>query len=114
MTNSPQIESTIQVVPAKFVWAISERRCPCLCGGEGYLVFIACPGCRRLALACDEVGTIFGHVHDIANGLCGHWLGASGGFCPCCHEVLLTDFAYATLEEVVSAGFSRSQVIDIG
>lgn len=104
----------MRVVPPRWRWALSERRCPCLCGGEGFLVFIVCPRCAHLSFACDEVGTVFGDVHDTAKGPCGHWLDWSGGYCSNCGLAELSEFRDATLEEIEGAGFSRSDFTDIG
>lgn len=104
----------MQINPPRWRWALSGQRCPCLCGGEGVLVFVRCPGCGHVALACNEVGTIFGDSHAIAKGPCGNWLDPSGGTCPSCALVDLSEYCDATLDEVEAAGFLRSQLIDVG
>lgn len=104
----------MNMVPAKWLWVLRKERCPCLCGGEGQLLFIACPNCAHLALACNEVGTVFVDAHDTIKESCGHCLDPSGGTCPACGVSDLTDFRAARLDEIEAAGFVREQLIDIG
>jgi hypothetical protein len=80
----------------------------------GRLIFIVCPKCRKLAVVCDEMGTVFAEPRDLNKGICGHWRDPSGGHCPDCGSAELNDFEYATLEQVEAAEFTRSQLVDIG
>lgn len=49
-------------------WELKGQRCPCFCGGEGFLVFTFCPNCGHVALICDEVGTVFSDAHNLSAG----------------------------------------------
>src|SRR5215813_9783107 len=90
---------------------LKGRRCPCDCGGEGSLVFISCPSCHHVALACDEIGTVFPNPRDLSRASCGSWLLASGSRanCPGCDKAPLTEFWYSTGDEVQSIGFLPSE-----
>jgi hypothetical protein len=87
-------------------WKLKQQRCPCFCGGEGFLVFITCPACGHIAVVCDEVGTVFPNPRDLNEQPCGSWLDWSGDKCPKCREALLSDFRYATGEKIQSLGFT--------
>src|SRR5881628_3769970 len=92
-------------------WRIRGRRCHCDCGGEGVLVFITCPGCGYVAVACDEIGTVFASPRDLSLPPYGCWFAASGSreTCPGCGKVPLADYEYSTAEEIQSVGFSPTE-----
>jgi hypothetical protein len=105
----------MRIVPPQWRWTLKDnQRCPCFCGGEGYLVFALCPGCAHLVLVCSEVGTVFADPKDTTKESCGHWLDSSGGRCPKCRSIDLTDFRLAVLEELEAGGFTHSDLADIG
>ena len=87
-------------------------RCPCLCGGEGLLTFITCPGCGHVTVACDEVGTVFVGPRDLSELLGASWLsGFEDGLCLKCRSVSLRDFRFSTGEEIQAIGFSPSEYV---
>src|SRR6476620_8121049 len=97
-------------MPAPY-FRLKGRRCECSCGGQGVLTLITCPGCGHVALACDEVGTVFPDPHDLTKPSCGSWLLADGSraVCPKCGKVPLAEFEYSTGEELQSAGLSADE-----
>ena len=44
---------------------LKGMRCPCLCGGEGELVFETCPSCGHIGLFCAEIATFFPDPRDL-------------------------------------------------
>ena len=83
-------------------------RCPCVCGGEGFLELEACPSCHRVILVCDELGTSFFDRHD--RGQQGPSIHEAGSVCPGCRQVSLALFLHATEEEVLGAGIRHEEV----
>jgi hypothetical protein len=45
-------------------WTL-KRSCP-VCEQGSCLVFVACPECARLAIQCDEDGSVFLDPHDLS------------------------------------------------
>ena len=91
---------------------LREPRCPCLCGGEGLLTFITCPGCGHVTVACDEVGTVFVSPRDLSELSGASWLsGFEDGLCPKCRDVSLRDFRFSTGDEIQAVGFSPSEYV---
>src|SRR5215471_18847982 len=89
---------------------LREPRCPCICGGEGFLVFITCPGCGYVTVACDEVGTVFAGPRDLRDVPVIVRLGAdSRGACPNCGKVGLEAFRPSTGDEIQALGFSPAE-----
>jgi hypothetical protein len=89
---------------------LREARCPCICGGEGLLVFITCPGCDYVTVACDEVGTLFHGPPDLRDVPGGSWLGRdSQGTCPKCRKVTVEAFRPSTGEEIQALGFTPAE-----
>jgi hypothetical protein len=75
------------------------------------LVFITCPGCGYVALACDKVGTVFPTPRDLSVPPCGSWFAASGSHesCPGCSKAPQLDYEYSTGEEIQRTGFMPSE-----
>lgn len=95
----------------KPTWHLKKRRCPCLCGGEGYLVLSACPKCRFVMLECDEIGTIFPDPQDLNKEM--EWSadagqGAPTFSCPKCGTPGLGKLDVATDVEIKADGFKRT------
>jgi hypothetical protein len=86
-------------------------RCPCACGGEGFLELEACPGCHRVILVCDELGTSFCDRHDRRKQ--GPSIHEAGTVCPGCGQIALVSFLHATEEEMLDAGFRREEVASL-
>jgi hypothetical protein len=79
------------------------------------LIVIICPNCAHLSLVCGELGTVFANLADTVLVRCGNFtLEPLGGNCPECGSTDLDDFRDATLQELESAGFERSQFVDVG
>ncbi len=90
---------------------LKKRRCPCDCGGEGYLVLSACPACRGLLLECDELGTVFPDPRDLSRDM--EWtldpaLGLATFACPHSGKPGLRKLEAATDGEIQAAGFRRT------
>jgi hypothetical protein len=100
----------MEFIPPSFI--LRKPRCPCFCGGEGFLTFITCLECGHVALACDELGTVFPEPRDLTVPACGSSLGLSGSEndrCPQCKTVPLADFRNSTGEEIQAIGFLPSE-----
>lgn len=90
---------------------LKKRRCPCDCGGEGYLVLVACPACRGILLECDELGTLFPDPRDLGKEM--DWMldpaqGVATFACPHCGKAGLRKLEPATDEVILAAGFRRT------
>jgi hypothetical protein len=91
---------------------LKEPRCPCLCGGEGLLVFITCPGCDHVTVACDEIGTVFVGPRQLSELPVASWLaGFEDGWCPKCQKISLRDFRLSTGDEIQRVGFSPNEYV---
>ena len=91
---------------------LKEPRCPCLCGAEGLLTFITCPGCGHVTVACDEIGTVFVSSRDLSELPGASWLhGFEDGLCPKCREASLRDFRFSTGEEIQAVGFTAAEYV---
>jgi phage FluMu protein Com len=86
------------------IWHMAGRRCPCACGGEGFLDFIVCPQCRSIALVCDEHGTVFPDPRNVHEPPGLSWV-EDDHRCPRCQTTQLASFAYATSTEIQVIGF---------
>ncbi len=95
----------MQIVPSE--WRLSGQRCPCFCGGEGFLVFITCPSCASVVLVCDEVGTVFTNPKNLQEKSWLSWLELDR--CPRCTLALLSTFEYATSDQIRACGFTNSE-----
>lgn len=82
-----------------------EPRCPCYCGGEGFLVLVACPSCGTVMGPCDEVAELIRNVRrptfDHDQSICHPEIP-----CPVCHAVPYGQFRAATLEELQAIGLT--------
>jgi hypothetical protein len=83
-----------------------EPRCPCYCGGEGFLIIEACPSCGAIVGRCDEVEELIrdlrNPVFDPENSIC-----HADVPCPNCARALYGDFRAATEAEVRGLGIPR-------
>ena len=83
---------------------VRGRRCPCDCDGNGELVYLSCPRCGKVVLACDEIGNVFDNLRDpLASAPLVLWRSA-GQRCPGCREVSLARFRLATEEDLIPRG----------
>jgi hypothetical protein len=82
-------------------------RCPCYCGGEGFLQFITCPSCGWTTVVCDEVGEVFRDPHKLDKDFVGTWWSETD-VCPHCSNALLKDFRDATDIEIQALGFTAT------
>jgi len=84
----------------------SGRRCPCDCDENGLLVFMSCPQCGKVVLACDEIGNVFDNLEDPFRSRPLVLWRSSHQHCPACDKVELADFVFATEEALLSSGLS--------
>jgi hypothetical protein len=96
--------------PNKLKYHLRNQRCPCLCGGEGFLVFISCPACGHVALLCDEVATVYPQPHDLNQKTCGWLHDDACPKCPVFGKVELAQFRYSTIEDIRQIGFSSDDI----
>lgn len=85
-------------------WHLQNVPCPCSCGGQGALLFLVCPHCSLVVLACDEVGTIFPNPLNLKTG---PQLSRvhENNLCPGCISITLPDFESANSDQIQAAGF---------
>ena len=81
---------------------LKGMRCPCLCGGEGELVFETCPGCGHIALFCAEVATFFPDARDPRDETAVY---GDSQRCPECGGDA-SDYRPSTTDELDDLGFS--------
>lgn len=86
----------MRIAPAH--WHPKDRPCPCC--GQGAPLFIACPTCHAIALACMEVGTVFPDPREL--GL------AADDRQPCvrCGGSRYAAFTVATAAQLADGGFA--------
>jgi hypothetical protein len=82
-------------------WRIRNKRCECICGGEGFLYFITCPECGHVALQCDEVGCVFPNPKSLGNNACVR----EDECCSGCGKITYSNFGNSTGEEIQKQGF---------
>lgn len=87
-------------------WRLGKR-CPCYCGGEGFLVFSTCPSCGQVVLLCDEVGTVFPNPHDLNEGPLSTNYEAEYKYCPRCNQEPIAHFRPSTPDEIRTVGFAN-------
>lgn len=83
----------------------SEQLCP-VCQQGSSLVFLTCPKCCKVILACDEEGTAFPEPHDLtiqSDASCDVWV-STVTKCPGCQEVVA--FRFSSSQEIQGMGFS--------
>jgi hypothetical protein len=81
-----------------------NRVCP-VCEQGSSLLFLACPGCGTVVLACDEDGTLFPDPKQLKNQAdysCDPWISTIMK-CPGCGAV--PEFRLASAEEIQKLGF---------
>lgn len=82
-------------------FALNEPRCPCYCGGEGFIGLVRCVGCSRLLGLCDEVDSLI-DLDPIA--------AIEPPACPGCARPFRFDFPLATEDDIRAAGLAMSEV----
>jgi hypothetical protein len=92
-------------------YQIKGKRCPCCCGGEGFLVFLTCPRCDKVVVACDEIWTTFGDPKTQKD----QWPDCIRypdvwTPCPSCAVGFMQDYLWSTEEEIFGAGFERHEI----
>ena len=81
-----------------------NRVCP-VCEQGSSLLFLTCPNCGNVVIACDEEGTLFPNPKDLAlqaDYSCDPWI-STATQCPECASV--QQFRFSTSEEIQSLGF---------
>src|SRR5262245_7421718 len=86
------------------VWRL-PRPCPG-CGQGRCLAFVACPRCLRLAVRCEEEGTVFLDPRDLVGSRKGE---PATVVCPGCGEATADLFGMATDAVIRAAGFTREE-----
>jgi hypothetical protein len=77
------------------------------------LVYLICPGCGKLVLACDEIGNVFDNLKEpLASTPLVLWTSA-GQKCPACQRISLGSFHLATEDDLSRAGVA-SEEYEIG
>lgn len=87
---------------------LTTPQCPCYCGGEGFLILVACPACGAVMGRCDEVEEL---IRDVLNpffdpelSLCHPWVP-----CPVCGQVEYGQFRAATEGELRQLGLPKAR-----
>ena len=85
-------------------WVLREVFCQC-CAGQGTLCLAACPGCKAVVLICDEVGTVY---QDLTNLAVAEYGGLDSPDCLCkrCSKVRISEFVNAEVAEIQAAGIA--------
>ncbi len=82
--------------------------CP-ICEQGSSLILLSCPNCYGLVAACDEDGSLYSDLQNIAqmnSSTCDVWLSATTS-CPHCKTISLFD--HATSEQLINYGLRPSQ-----
>lgn len=90
-------------------WGPRGLDCPCQCGGNGFLVFYACPGCNAIVLVCDELGNVFDNLKDPKNSTPLVIWRSTGQNCSKCEVSKIADFQAATQEQLLAYGFEATE-----
>jgi hypothetical protein len=89
-------------------FVLVEPRCPCYCGGEGFLILETCPSCSIVVGRCDEVEELIRDLRnptfDPQNSIC-----HSDAPCPGCGLSSFGDFRAATEAENIALGIARER-----
>ena len=88
-------------------WHLNQY-CP-VCEQGNSLIFLTCPICKKIILACDEEGTVFPEPNDLklkGSWPCDVWYST---FTKCPHCAVETDFKFSTGEEIQLAGFATDE-----
>ena len=78
---------------------------PCPVCEQGALLFLTCPTCRKVVVACDEEGSLFPNPQDLekqADYPCDAWI-STVTKCPACQTI--QEFRLSSGEEIQQAGF---------
>jgi hypothetical protein len=82
-----------------------NRLCP-VCEQGSSLLFLTCPACGKVIIACDEEGSVFPNPQDLgvpASYPCDPWI-STATRCPGCGTV--QEFRFSSGEEIQQLGFS--------
>lgn len=82
-----------------------NRNCP-VCEQGTSLLFLTCPSCGKVIMACDEEGTVFvspPSLADQATYPCDPWVSTITR-CPACKTV--QEFYYSSGEEIQNLGIN--------
>jgi len=84
-------------------FVLLDLRCPCYCGGEGFLVIEACPACGIIVGRCDEVEEL---IRDLRNPGFDSEMSICHPDVPCpgCGDAPYGDFRAATEQEIRALG----------
>lgn len=80
--------------------------CP-FCQQRSSLLFLTCPTCGKVIIACDEDGTVYPNPPDLddhASTTCDPWISTTT-LCPECRGV--HEFRYSTGEEIQQLGIAK-------
>jgi ribosomal protein S27AE len=85
-----------------------KRTCP-NCGQGSALLFLTCPNCKAVIIACGEEGTVFPDPKDLANQASWSYDPWTSTVTKCPHCRKEASFAYSTGEDIQNLGFSPHQ-----
>ena len=96
----------------RFAYQLKGRRCSCWCTGQGFLLFIACPDCGQIALACDESDSVFTELKNPSGRSDSSRNESASDLpqnqCPLCHKRSYHAFRYASRADLVAANIDLS------
>jgi hypothetical protein len=84
---------------------VLNRFCPAC--EQGSLLFLTCPGCGKVIVACDEEGTLFPDPKNLdqqAPYPCDPWI-STVTRCPQCQNI--QKFRFSSGEEIQQCGITR-------
>ena len=87
-----------------------KRECPA-CRQGPTLVFLTCPSCGLVVLACDEAGCVYADplkLDDMWSASCDVWMSTTTE-CPRCRRI--QEFSYSTIADILASGRSRDEVL---
>jgi len=85
-----------------------KQSCP-NCDQAGALLFLTCPNCQGVIIACDEEGSVFPEPRDLtkqASWPCDPWV-STVTKCPHCEEE--GEFSFSAGGEIQALGFTPDQ-----
>jgi hypothetical protein len=85
-----------------------KNACP-NCGQGAALLFLTCPNCDAVIIACDEEGSVFPDPKDLAKQAswsCNPWV-STVTKCPHCAKE--GNFSFSTGKEIQNLGFTPHQ-----
>ncbi len=80
-----------------------------MCEQEGSLIFLTCPNCGKLVLACEEEGSLFLNPKNLKQQIswsCDIWQ-STFTKCPYCNTQ--REFGFSTNEEIQQLGFDQKE-----